>query len=99
MDIILEIILIDSAKDDIRDIYEYISNILLSVSSADKLIFEFEKRISALKSMPKLGSLYGDTIYRKIVVKNYIIIYYIDLEGDYIYISRVVYSRRSFLKI
>lgn len=96
MDIILEIILIDSAKDDIKDIYEYISNILLSVNSADKLIFEFEKRISALKFMPKLGSLYGDTIYRKIVVKNYIIIYYIDLEGDYIYISRVVYSRRSF---
>ena len=31
--------------------------------------------------MSKLGSLYGDTIYRKIVVKNYIIIYYIIFMG------------------
>ncbi len=74
-----EIIVTNIAKHELEGIYEYISNSLLAIDAAKKLMKKIEQRILMLEGNPfscreiKIKPN-GDT-YRKLVIENYIVLY------------------------
>ena len=83
-------------------IYEYISNNLKENNAAKKLMTEVTDKILNLSNLPELYMKSGKTNelkreYHRIVVKNYVILYTIDLNKRKVYISRMIYGRRNYL--
>lgn len=102
MDIKYEIIITDKAKNDLKDIFYYISNSLMAENAANNLMNEFENSILRLENLPKSCSIiehYKDKKfeYRKLIIKNYIVIYRIDELQNLVYISRIVYGGRNYI--
>jgi len=88
-----QIQLFDSAKQDLKDIYNYIKRD--SVYYAIKTKNEIENRIVELMYMPYLGSkldnfdVFG---FRGLIYKSYKIIY--SIRSNKIYIHRILHSAR-----
>ena len=83
-------------------IYEYISNNLKENNAAKKLMTEVTDKILNLSNLPEFYMKIGTTNelkreYHRIVVKNYVILYTIDLNKRKVYISRMIYGRRNYL--
>ncbi len=92
------------AKRDMTEIAKYISiklaNPAAAVNLADKMVEEAEK----LTDMPYKCSMYIPPKplkfeYRKLLVNNYIMFYYIDEDKKLITIARVIYAKRDFRKL
>lgn len=92
-------------KDSIREmdsIYNYISNKLYAPSSAKKLMKQVEEEIQNLKHMPqKYGVIKQfpeiEMEYRRIVIKNYVIIYAISEIEHTIYVVHMFYGKSNYL--
>ena len=72
----------NSFKREMRNIYEYISKNLKERKIANKLLKTIDKKIKLLEVFPFACKLYKKEDkfeYRKFIVKNYIIIYKINL--------------------
>lgn len=71
-----------NAKEELIEIYEYIDNNLKSKIAADNLMYEIENKILRLSIFPyscmEIVSKPRNTIYRKLLVKKYVILYKID---------------------
>jgi addiction module RelE/StbE family toxin len=83
------------AKTDYKNIVSYIRNKLLEPSIADKYAILINESINNLQYSPeKFAIIDSDLIksktYRKMVVKNYIVIYRI--ENDIVHVVRIVYG-------
>lgn len=94
----------DECNEEINEIYEYISNNLKENNAAKRLIKELTDKILNLSNEPKLYMKIGKSDrlqreYRRIVVKNYIVLYIIDLEKRKVYISHMIYGRRNYLNL
>lgn len=84
-------------------IIDYISNILYNEIAANKLVEMINKQIEILKDFPYLNTeinLLDDLgkKYRRIIVKNYVVLYTIDEENKNIYISNIFYGKSNYLK-
>ncbi|MDO5028915.1 MAG: type II toxin-antitoxin system RelE/ParE family toxin [Bacillota bacterium] len=95
------IIVSAKAKEDILNIYEYISINLNSELSALKLLKEIEETIRSLDQMPERFRRYeDDQLSRENIrfcpVKNYLIFYRVNKEKKLVEIIRVLYSRRKY---
>lgn len=99
MDITNEIIFSVSANDDLEDIYLYVSETLKAIKAADNFLYKLSNNIMRLEEMPESCSLYKNSIYRKLIINNYMAIYYYDKKNKIVSILRIVYFRRSFFKI
>lgn len=99
MDITNEIIFSVSANDDLEDIYLYVSETLKAIKAADNFLYKFSNNIMRLEEMPESCSLYKNYIYRKLIINNYMAIYYYDKKNKIVSILMIVYFRRSFFKI
>ena len=90
-----------NAKEELIEIYEYIDNNLKSKIAADNLMYEIENKILRLSIFPyscmEIVSKPRNTIYRKLLVKNYVILYKIDEENKRVNIIHIYYGRRNFL--
>ena len=80
-----KIVFTNDAKNEMDNIYNYISNKLYAVEAAKKLMRKVDKAIQDLKDMPrkyvtvkKFDKLKLE--YRRIVIENYAVIYTIDEE-------------------
>lgn len=98
-----ELKMTNRAKKDLDNIYNYISKCLMEDKIAQNLINKIEKEIFRLETFPEscavIDNLNGkNKIYRKLVINNYIVIYRIDKKYKMIYIVRVVYGGRNYLK-
>lgn len=88
-----------------RNIYEYISENLNEKKIANKLLRLIDKKIKLLEVFPLAYKLYKkeeNFEYRKLIVKNYIIIYKINLKQKEIFISHIYnqkfnYNKKSIL--
>jgi addiction module RelE/StbE family toxin len=85
------------AKNEIDDIAEYIAIELHSPNAADNLLAAMEKSISRLERHPFSCPVYYSDApleheYRKLVVKNYIIYYYVDEAKKLVTIARVIHA-------
>ena len=92
------------ARQDMTDIARYISHELYNPTAAEKLADEMIDTAERLADFPHINAIH-QTIrplkyeYRRLVVKNYIMFYWIDEKEKRVTIARVIYSRRDYEKL
>lgn len=92
------------ARSDMVDIVRYISKELKNPIAADNMANEFVKAADALIDFPYSNPVYRPIRplkkeYRKLLIKNYIVFYYVDEAEKIITIARVIYAKRDYGKI
>ena len=77
-----EIVLTDIAKEELEEIYEYISEHLLEPIAANRLMNKIEQNILRLEQNPyscvEVHIKPHNEVYRKLVIDNYIALYEVD---------------------
>lgn len=101
---LFEVEFTDESIEELSEIYEYISNKLKENNVAKRLMTEVTSRILDLAYEPELYIKIGkvDKLkreYHRMVVKNYIVLYTIDFEKRKVFISHIIYKRRSYLDL
>lgn len=91
-----------AAQEDLLEIKRYITEELENPNSAKKVVLRITKRLRDLIDFPQSGVLLSSKInldvgYRYIVCDNYLAFYRV--EKDEIYVDRVMYGRRDYMKI
>ena len=92
-----------SARNDLRNIYEYIALQLLVPDTASALVEKIMAEIRTLESFPERNPLYRDEPWhslgmRYMPVKNYIVFYTVIKELDTVAITRIIYGGRDINK-
>lgn len=97
-----KIVFTNDSIAEMDSIYNYISRKLYAPNSAKKLMEKVEEEVQSLKRMPeryevikKLPEI--NIEYRRIVVKNFVVIYTISEEEKTIYIAHMFYGRSNYL--
>ena len=89
----------DSAKQDIRQIVEYIKNKIKNPQAATAFKERMKKAIDAIRVFPKANSKIKDNrLYeesRRKIADKYIIIYEVDEATKTIYIVRIIHSLQN----
>ena len=90
------------ALNDLEEIKSYIQDDLENDIAAANTLKKIFDRILELESFPKMGALQNsvtntDNSYRYLLCNNYTAFYRI--EKDSVYIVRVLYGRRDYLRI
>lgn len=90
------------ALNDLEEIKSYIQDDLENDIAAANTLKKIFDRILELESFPKMGALLNsvtntDNSYRYLLCNNYTAFYRI--EKDSVYIVRVLYGRRDYIKI
>ena len=80
------------AINNIYDIYDYISYILLNEISANNFINGIEKKIDSLQYFPYRGAIYSDKFNRYLIYKKFLIFYKIHEEEKIVEIKRIIHS-------
>lgn len=97
-----EIIVTPTGAREISRIYEYISEDLYAEKAAKDLMKNLEEEFRNLKSMPQIHTKIekvDDELmrnYRRIVIKNFVVLYTIDEEHKIVYISHMYYGKRNY---
>ena len=90
-----------NAKKELMEIYGYINNNLKSKIAADNLMAQIENKILRLSIFPyscmEVKTKPRSTIYRKLHVKNYLVLYRIQEENKIVDIVHIYYSKRDYL--
>ena len=87
---------------NLEKIYDYIFGDLFAPNAADKILEKVDKEIERLENSPfihvKIGKV-NDLIleYRKIIIKNYIVLYTIDEEKEEIYVTHIFCSKSNYM--
>ncbi|MGB8451046.1 MAG: type II toxin-antitoxin system RelE/ParE family toxin [Anaerocolumna sp.] len=92
------------ARQDMMDIVRYISHELSNSGAAEKLACEMIEAVDRLTEFPYTNRVYYPIRplkqeYRRLLVQNYIMFYYVDEEKKLITISRVIYAHRDYGKL
>ena len=92
------------AKKDMADIVQYISHELHSPAAAAVLADNMIEAAERLAEFPYINAIHQTLMplkheYRKQIVKNYILFYWIEEERKRVTIARVIYARRDFEKL
>ena len=92
------------AKKDMIEISQYIGVKLSNPAAADNLAEKMVAAAENLTDMPYKCSVYISPRplkfeYRKFLVGNYIMFYYIDEDRKIVTIARVLYAKRDFRKL
>lgn len=88
------------ALEQMKEIVHYISNDLMAPDAADNLLDKMKAEITKLSSFPKKHASIDEEPWRtegvrKIVVKNFLIYYWVDDENNRVQVTTVIYSRRD----
>ncbi len=92
------------ARQDMTDIARYISHELCNPGAAERLASELIAAADELPAFPYAHAAYAPIRplkheYRKLLVQNYIMFYWIDEKTRAITIARVIYARRDYEKL
>lgn len=92
------------AQTDIADIMRYISQTLQEPRTAGNIYREIKQEIRSLCLMPERYPYEDDERLRmlgirKLLVKNYKVLYFVDTERQTVQIARVVYAGRDISKL
>lgn len=95
-----EIEFTDQAKQDLRDILDYITYELQEPKVAVNLVRQITKEILSLNQMPMRYRLYYEEPWKNqglrcFPVKNYLIFYYPDETKNTVYAVRIIYGGRD----
>lgn len=98
-----EIILTDTAKEELSNIYKYISENLYEEMTANRLMNKIEENILRLKQNPyscvKVSVRPHKEIYRRLVIDNFIALYDVEEKYSQVIIYRVLNSKMDYLDI
>lgn len=89
--------------EQMREIAHYISYDLMAPEAADNLLDDLKASILKLSVLPKKYPLIEEEPWRsegvrKIVVKNFLVYYWIDEEYNKVQVTAVIYSKRDQIK-
>jgi len=92
------------ARQDMIDIARYISNELGNPAAAYKLTDDMIEAAGKLMDFPYINAIYKSNMplskeFRKIIVKNYIMFYWVDEKDKLVTIARIIYARRDYEKL
>jgi len=92
------------AKQDMIDIVKYISEDLCNPSAAKHLADEMIEFADGLTTFPYKNAIHSiikplKHEYRRLIVKNYIMFYWVDEEQKKVVIARIIYARRDYEKL
>ena len=92
------------ARQDMTDIARYISHELFNPTAAEKLADEMIDAADRLTDFPYINAIHQSIKplkkeYRKLIVKNYIMFYWIDENEKRVTIARAIYARRDYEKL
>jgi addiction module RelE/StbE family toxin len=92
------------ARQDMADIARYISLELCNPTTAEKLADEMIEAAERLMEFPYINVIYRSIkplkkVYRKLIVKNYIMFYWVDENEKLVTVARVIYARRDYEKL
>ncbi|MDE6710327.1 MAG: type II toxin-antitoxin system RelE/ParE family toxin [Oscillospiraceae bacterium] len=99
-----DLVFLPEAGKDISDISRYIGVELCNPDAADRLVDKILSETEKLTDMPYMYSVYESPLplkfeYRKLLVKNYTVFYYIDESEKAVKIARVIYAKRNFSNV
>ncbi len=99
-----KLIVSKEAHKDIDDIVYYIVVELVNPAAAAGFLNDVEKTYHTVVDNPRMYSLCNDARlskvgYRKIVIKNYLILYRIDDETKTVFIVRIFYGGRNYTEL
>ncbi len=88
------------ALDDLVEISDYISTKLCNPRAAQNLYEEIIFEIETLSLFPYSAPIlilenHLKRKYRKLIVRNYLVFYWVDEDNKTVIISRIVYGRRD----
>ncbi len=89
------------AQDDIDDIVQYISLRLANPGAASDFLDDVVKSFTSVTDNPRMYSYCADKRlqkdgYRKIAIKNYLVIYRIVEDKKVVYIVRIIYGGMNY---
>ena len=92
------------AQSDITDIMRYIGQVLLEPRTAGNLYRLLKEEILSLKQMPERYPYEDDDRLRalgirKLLVKNYKVLYFVDTERQLVQVARVVDAGRDISRL
>lgn len=90
-----------SAQEDLQHIFDYITLELSAETAAHRLMEKIEKQILLLRDFPFRCPILTDvqlkrTDCRRLVIDNFVAIYYVDKEKQQIIIVGVFYGRQNY---
>ena len=90
------------ALRDLDDIWDYIASDLSNTHAAMDITTEIMDSVDRLGDFAEMGAPLASIVdiesdYRFLVVKDYLVFY--RTSGDHVYIDRVLYGRRDYLRI
>ena len=96
----MKIIYTFKARQDLRDIYEYITYTLLSPDAAKNTTERIMEAARSLEDMPDRNPLYKDEPWhsqgvRFLPVKNYLVFYTVKPETETVSAARIMYGGRD----
>lgn len=99
-----KIIYTSSAKKDLEEIINYISNKLNNKNAANELIKKIKKEEKSILIFPHANARYISKSklefdYRRAIVGNYSMFYTIDKSNKKIYVARIIYNKRELEKV
>lgn len=91
------------ALEQMRAILHYISYDFMAPQAADNLLDDLKSSILKLSVLPKKHPLIEEEPWksegiRKIVVKNFLVYYWVDDENNKVQVTAVIYSKRDQIK-
>lgn len=100
MDNIYEVRISKQAERQLKEIFQYISYTLQAPGTAEKMFDLLEREILSLSSFPNRIPLTQDEPWHsqgihKMVVKNYLVYFWVDENDQTVHIIAVVYGRRD----
>lgn len=97
----MKLLLTAAARQDLKDIHQYISTSLRNPSAARNVVQNITAQIRGLEDFPEMGTLVfleeSPITYRYLVSGNYMSFYHI--QRDAVIVDRVLYGRRDYLQI
>lgn len=99
-----KLIVSELAHQDLDNIVSYIAIQLANPAAASSFLDEIEKCYGYLKSNPMMYSkCYDNRLekegYRKVVIKNYIVVYKVDEDAKIVSILRFFYGAQDYAKL
>ncbi len=99
-----KLIVSEDAHRDVDEIVTYIAKELKNPQAASRFLDDVEQAYLRIADNPCLFALCHDERlqkqgYRKVVIRNYLVVYREDAEGNTVYIVRVLYGARDYTKL
>lgn len=96
----MKIVYTNTARRDLREIYEYIAYTLLVPDTAKAVSGKLLREARSLESLPERNPLYRDEPWhsqgvRFLRVKNYLVFYTVNPDADTVSIARIMYGGRD----